>query len=357
MAISEKTVSNVLHMAADEINAGGGILGKKIQYVRKTAPPTGRPSRRRPRSCSPRTASPRSSAAGPRPAARPSSRSSRSTTACSSTRCSTRALRRRQNIYYTGATTNQQIIPAMDFLAEKGVKTLFLAGSDYVFPRTANAIIKLYAGPSWHRDRRRGVRAARLRTFWPPSSTRSAAPSPTSSSTPSTARQRRLHQGLLRRRPHRRRRRRSSRCRSPRRRSPAMGHEVTGHYAPGTTSRRSRPRPTRSSSRLEGQARQQTGHHRPDGGRLHLAVPVQGHGGGGRLVRRRQGERRRGTASRSTHRRARSRSTARTTTSQRPARIGKINADSLFDIVWSSGAIEPDPFLKGYDWSADSAPA
>ena len=49
------------------------------------------------------------------------------------------------NIYYTGATTNQQIIPAMDFLASKGVKKLFLAGSDYVFPRTANAIIKLYA--------------------------------------------------------------------------------------------------------------------------------------------------------------------------------------------------------------------
>ena len=38
------------------------------------------------------------------------------------------------NIYYTGATTNQQIIPAMDFLKSKGVKTLFLAGSDYVFP-------------------------------------------------------------------------------------------------------------------------------------------------------------------------------------------------------------------------------
>ena len=35
MAISEKTVSNVLHMATDEINAGGGILGKKIKYVQE----------------------------------------------------------------------------------------------------------------------------------------------------------------------------------------------------------------------------------------------------------------------------------------------------------------------------------
>ena len=33
----------------------------------------------------------------------------------------------------------------MDFLKSKGVKTLFLAGSDYVFPRTANKIIKQYA--------------------------------------------------------------------------------------------------------------------------------------------------------------------------------------------------------------------
>ena len=49
------------------------------------------------------------------------------------------------NIFYTGATTNQQIVPALDYLKEKGVKSLFLVGSDYVFPRTANKIIKAYA--------------------------------------------------------------------------------------------------------------------------------------------------------------------------------------------------------------------
>ena len=33
------------------------------------------------------------------------------------------------------------------------------------------------------------------------------------------------------------------------------------------------------------------------------------------------------------------------------ALIGQINADNQFDIVWSSEKpIEPDPFLKGYDW-------
>lgn len=49
-------------------------------------------------------------------------------------------------IFYTGATTNQQIIPALEYLQkEKGVKKLFLVGSDYVFPRTANKEIKAWA--------------------------------------------------------------------------------------------------------------------------------------------------------------------------------------------------------------------
>ncbi|WP_429637586.1 urea ABC transporter substrate-binding protein [Anoxybacillus kestanbolensis] len=46
------------------------------------------------------------------------------------------------NIFYTGATTNQQIIPAVSWLLENRGKKFFLLGSDYVFPRTANKIIK-----------------------------------------------------------------------------------------------------------------------------------------------------------------------------------------------------------------------
>jgi urea transport system substrate-binding protein len=49
------------------------------------------------------------------------------------------------NIFYTGATTNQQIIPALDYLKEQGMNKVYLVGSDYVFPRTANKIIKAYA--------------------------------------------------------------------------------------------------------------------------------------------------------------------------------------------------------------------
>ncbi|MGF1570063.1 MAG: urea ABC transporter substrate-binding protein [Nodosilinea sp.] len=47
-----------------------------------------------------------------------------------------------KNIFYTGAAPNQQIEPAVDWLLENKGKDFFLVGSDYVFPRTANTIIK-----------------------------------------------------------------------------------------------------------------------------------------------------------------------------------------------------------------------
>ena len=47
------------------------------------------------------------------------------------------------NIFYTGAEPTQQIIPGVDFLvSELGAQKIYLLGSDYVFPRTANLIIK-----------------------------------------------------------------------------------------------------------------------------------------------------------------------------------------------------------------------
>jgi urea transport system substrate-binding protein len=47
-----------------------------------------------------------------------------------------------KNIIYTGAAPNQQIMPAVTWLIKGGHKKFFLLGSDYVFPRTANLIIK-----------------------------------------------------------------------------------------------------------------------------------------------------------------------------------------------------------------------
>lgn len=46
------------------------------------------------------------------------------------------------NIFYTGAAPNQQIVPAVKWLLENRGKKFYLLGSDYVFPRTANAAIK-----------------------------------------------------------------------------------------------------------------------------------------------------------------------------------------------------------------------
>ncbi len=46
------------------------------------------------------------------------------------------------NIIYTGATPNQQIIPAVKWCFDNLGKRFFLVASDYVFPRSANAIIK-----------------------------------------------------------------------------------------------------------------------------------------------------------------------------------------------------------------------
>ncbi|WP_426163447.1 urea ABC transporter substrate-binding protein [Sandarakinorhabdus sp. DWP1-3-1] len=46
------------------------------------------------------------------------------------------------SIIYTGAQPNQQIVPALTWATAKGHKKYFLVGSDYVFPRTANLILK-----------------------------------------------------------------------------------------------------------------------------------------------------------------------------------------------------------------------
>lgn len=46
------------------------------------------------------------------------------------------------NIMYMGASPNQQIVPAVDYCAQNFGKKMFLVGSDYVFPQTANKIIK-----------------------------------------------------------------------------------------------------------------------------------------------------------------------------------------------------------------------
>jgi urea transport system substrate-binding protein len=49
------------------------------------------------------------------------------------------------NIIYLGAAPNQQIFPALEYmLGKQGKRRLFLIGSDYVYPRSANAILRDY---------------------------------------------------------------------------------------------------------------------------------------------------------------------------------------------------------------------
>jgi urea transport system substrate-binding protein len=51
------------------------------------------------------------------------------------------------NIFYTGASPNEQLIPAAEYMMSKdggSKKKFYLLGTDYVFPRTANKVLKAY---------------------------------------------------------------------------------------------------------------------------------------------------------------------------------------------------------------------
>ncbi|MEZ5203524.1 MAG: urea ABC transporter substrate-binding protein [Acidimicrobiales bacterium] len=145
MAISEQTVRDSLILAAEEINADGGILGKQIEYVEEDgqSEPTVFAEKINKLLTEDQVAAVFGGwTSASRKAMLPVVEGANGLLFYP---VQYEGLEASKNIYYTGATTNQQIIPAMDFLKSEGVKTLFLAGSDYVFPRTANKIIKQYA--------------------------------------------------------------------------------------------------------------------------------------------------------------------------------------------------------------------
>ncbi|NHR04129.1 urea ABC transporter substrate-binding protein [Chromobacterium haemolyticum] len=51
------------------------------------------------------------------------------------------------NVFYTGAAPNQQAIPAVEYLMSKeggGARRFFLLGTDYVYPRTTNKILRAF---------------------------------------------------------------------------------------------------------------------------------------------------------------------------------------------------------------------
>src|SRR6476469_1533873 len=49
------------------------------------------------------------------------------------------------NVFYTAASPNQQLVPAAEYMMSEeggGFKKFYLLGTDYVFPRTANKVLK-----------------------------------------------------------------------------------------------------------------------------------------------------------------------------------------------------------------------
>ena len=145
MAISEKTVRDSVALAVEQINADGGVLGKQIETVVEDGASD--------------------------PAVFAEKAQKLITSDCVAaifggwTSSSRKAmlpvvednnallyypvqyegLEASENIFYTGATTNQQIVPALEYLKEQGAGSLYLVGSDYVFPQTANRVIKAWA--------------------------------------------------------------------------------------------------------------------------------------------------------------------------------------------------------------------
>ena len=143
MAISEKSVVEATLLAIEEINERGGVLGRPVEAVVEDGASDGPTFARR------------------------ADKLITQDKVCTVFGCWTSASRKTvkplfekhdhllfypveyegleqsPNIVYTGAAPNQQILPAVKWCCSSlNKKRLFLVGSDYVFPRCANAIIR-----------------------------------------------------------------------------------------------------------------------------------------------------------------------------------------------------------------------
>ncbi len=142
MAISEQSVVDAEQLAIEEINNAGGVLGKKIQAVVEdgasdwpTFAETARKLIDRDKVATVFGCWTSASRKAVLPVFESSGHMLWYPVQYEGQECS-------KNIFYTGAAPNQQIEPAVDWLLENKGQQFFLVGSDYVFPRTANTIIK-----------------------------------------------------------------------------------------------------------------------------------------------------------------------------------------------------------------------
>ncbi len=142
MAISEKSVVDAENLAIEEINKSGGVLGKQIQAIVEDGASNWDTFREKATKLIDQdkvvtvfgcwTSASRKNVL---PVFESKNHMLWYPVQYEGQECS-------QDIFYTGAAPNQQIEPAVDWLLENKGKEFFLVGSDYVFPRTANTIIK-----------------------------------------------------------------------------------------------------------------------------------------------------------------------------------------------------------------------
>lgn len=145
MAISEVTVHNALLLAVKEINAAGGVLGKKLKPISQDGAsdwPTFAEKAEALITDDKVAATFGCWTSSSRKAVKPVFERYKSPLFYP---VQYEGLEESPYIFYIGATTNQQIVPALDYLKKQGLTKLYLVGSDYVFPRTANKIIRAYA--------------------------------------------------------------------------------------------------------------------------------------------------------------------------------------------------------------------
>jgi urea transport system substrate-binding protein len=142
MAISEKSVVDAELLAIDEINAAGGVLGKKIEPIKEDGAsdwPTFAEKAKKLIDQDKVVTIFGCWTSASRKAVLPVFEEKKHMlwypVQYEGQECS-------QSIFYTGAAPNQQIEPSVDWLLQNKGKDFFLVGSDYVFPRTANTIIK-----------------------------------------------------------------------------------------------------------------------------------------------------------------------------------------------------------------------
>ncbi|GET40196.1 urea ABC transporter substrate-binding protein [Microseira wollei] len=142
MAISEKSVVDAEQLAIEEINAAGGVLGKKIEFIVEDGAsdwPTFAEKARKLIDQDKVVTIFGCWTSASRKAVLPVFEEKKHMlwypVQYEGQECS-------NNIFYTGAAPNQQIEPSVDWLLQNKGKEFFLIGSNYVFPRTANTIIK-----------------------------------------------------------------------------------------------------------------------------------------------------------------------------------------------------------------------